>query len=136
MEQFNYKKIECNGIGGRGYQAVLKHKDQIQAICQEVRDLLGDKLWDKMIKQASEVNTYTEYYAGSRYSGVEDNAYRLVTGIARHVSSYLDSDELIEMHVGAILNNLTIDEKVYMVLDALRDCASADHWYTFEKDWG
>ena len=136
MEQFNYKKIECNGIGGRGYQAVLKHKDQIQAICQEVRDLLGDKLWDKMIKQASEVDTYTEYYAGSRYQGVEDNAYRLVTGIARHVSTYLKDDHLIEMHVGAVLNNLTIDEKVYMVLDALRDCASADHWYTFEKDWG
>ena len=136
MDQFNYKKIECNGIGGRGYQAVLKHKDQIQAICQEVRDLLGDKLWGKMIKQASEVDTYTEYYAGSRYQGVEDNAYRLATGIAKHVSTYLKDDLLVEMHVGAILNNLTIDEKVYMVLDALRDCASADHWYTFEKDWG
>ena len=57
MEQFNYKKIECNGVGGYGYQAVLKHKDQIQSICQEVRDLLGDKLWEKMIKQASEVDT-------------------------------------------------------------------------------
>ena len=136
MNQFNYKEIKCNGIGGRGYQAVLKHKDQIQAICQEVRDLLGDKLWDKMIKQASEVDTYTEYYAGSRYQGVEDNAYRLVTGIAKHVSTYLKDDLLIEMHVGAVLNNLTIDEKVYIVLDALRDCASADHWYTFEKDWG
>ena len=136
MKQFNYKKIKCNGVGDSGYQAVLKHKDQIQSICQEVRDLLGDKLWDKMIKQASEVDTYTEYYAGSRYNGVEDNAYRLITGIARQVSSYLDNDELIEMHVGAVLNNLTIDEKVYMVLDALRDCASADHWYTFEKDWG
>lgn len=136
MDQFNYKKIECNGIGGRGYQAVLKHKDQIQAICQEVRDLLGNKLWDKMIKQASEVDTYTEYYAGIRYQGVEDNAYRLATGIAKHVSTYLKDDLLIEMHVGAVLNNLTIDEKVYMVLDALRDCASADHWYTFEKDWG
>lgn len=136
MNQFNYKEIKCNGIGGRGYQAVLKHKDQIQAICQEVRDLLGDKLWDKMIKQASEVDTYTEYYAGSRYQGVEDNAYRLVTGIAKHVSTYLKDDLLIEMHIGAVLNNLTIDEKVYIVLDALRDCASADHWYTFEKDWG
>ena len=89
-----------------------------------------------MIKQASEVDTYTEYYAGRRYNGVEDNAYRLTTGIARQVSSYMKDDKLIEMHVGAILNNLTIDEKVYMVLDALRDCASADHWYTFEKDWG
>ena len=136
MKQFNYKKIKCNVVGCSGYQAVLKHKDQIQSICQEVRDLLGDKLWDKMIKQASEVDTYTEYHSGSRYNSVEDNAYRLVTGIARQVSSYLDSDELIEMHVGAVLNNLTIDEKVYMVLDALRDCASADHWYTFEKDWG
>ena len=136
MKQFNYKEIKCNGVGGSGYQAVLKHKDQIQSICQEVRDLLGDKLWDKMIKQASEVDTYTDYYAGSRYNGVEDNAYRLVTGIAKHVSSYLNDDKLIEMHVGAVLNNLTIEEKVYIVLDALRDCASADHWYTFEKDWG
>ena len=136
MKQFNYKEIECNGVGGRGYQAVLKHKDQIQAICQEVRDLLGDRLWEKMIKQASQVDSYGEYYAGSRYTRVEDNAYRLATGIAKQVSSYLDSDELIEMHVGAILNNLTIDEKVYMVLEALRDCASADHWYTYEKDWG
>ena len=136
MEQFNYKKIKCNGIGGHGYQAVYKHKDQIQAICQEVRDLLGDKLWDKMINQASEVDTYTNYYAGSRYNDVTSNTTRLVTGIAKHVSTYLKEDHLIEMHVGAILNNLTIDEKVYMVLDALRDCASADHWYTFEKDWG
>ena len=136
MEQFNYKKVECNGIGGYGYQAVFKHKDQIQAICQEVRDLLGDKLWDKMIKQASEVDTYTDYYAGPRYNDVSSNATRLVTGIAKHVSTYLKEDHLIEMHVGAILNNLTIDEKVYMVLDALRDCASADHWYTYEKDWG
>ena len=136
MEQFNYKKIECNGIGGYGYQAVFKHKDQIQNICQEVRDLLGDKLWSKMIKQASEVDTYTDYYAGPRYNDVSSNATRLVTGIAKHVSTYLKEDHLIEMHVGAILNNLTMDEKVYMVLDALRDCASADHWYTFEKDWG
>ena len=136
MEQFNYKKIECNGIGGYGYQAVFTHKDQIKAICQEVRDLLGDKLWDKMIKQASEVDTYTDYFAGPRYNDVRSNATRLVTGIAKHISTYLNEDYLIEMHVGAILNNLTIDEKVYMVLDALRDCASADHWYTFEKDWG
>ena len=136
MKQFKVTEVECNGVGGYGYQAVLKHKSQIDAICQEVRDLLGDKLWSSMIKQASGVDTYTEYYAGSRYSNVEDNGYRLVTGIAKHVSTYLKDDKLIEMHVGAVLNNLTRDEKVYLVLDALRDCASADHWYTFEKDWG
>ena len=135
--QFNYKEIKCNGVGGRGYQAVLKHKDQIQAICQEVRDLLGDRLWEKMVEHSKATAEYPHYFhMGSRYNRIDDNAYRLATGIAKHVSSYLDNDELIEMHVGAVLNNLTIDEKVYMVLDALRDCASADHWYTYEKDWG
>jgi hypothetical protein len=29
-----------------------------------------------------------------------------------------------------------MEEKVTLVADACRDCASADHWYTFEKDWG
>ena len=138
MEQFNYKKIECNGVGGYGYQAVQNHKDAIQEICQEVRDLLGDTLWDKMMEHSKETGRDDSlgYYAGRRFSDVEDNSYRLISGIAKHVYSYMQDDNLIEMHVGAILPMLTMDEKVYMVLDALRDCASADHWYTFEKDWG
>ena len=138
MEQFNYKKIECNGVGGYGYQAVQNHQDAIQEICQEVRDLLGDTLWDKMMEHSKETGRDDSlgYYAGRRFSDVEDNSYRLISGIAKHVYSYMQDDNLIEMHVGAILPMLTMDEKVYMVLDALRDCASADHWYTFEKDWG
>jgi hypothetical protein len=137
-DQFNYKNIECNGVGGHGYQAVLKHKDAIQEICQDVRDLLGDKLWDKMIKhsKATGRDASLGYHAGTRFTNVEDNAYRLITGIARHTAEYMPNSELLEMHVGAILPMLTMDEKVYMVLDALRDCAGADHWYTFEKDWG
>ena len=134
--QFNYKEITCNGVGGSGYQSVLKHKDQIQSICQEVRDLLGDRLFDKMVAQAQERDMDADFHTGRRYSSVEDNAYRLITGIAKHVWSYLPNEHLAEMHVGAVLPMLTIDEKVYMVLDALRDCASADHWYTYEKDWG
>ena len=138
MNKFNYKKIECNGVGGKGYHAVQNHKDAIQEICQEVRDLLGDTLWDKMIEHSKETGRHDSlgYYAGRRFSDVEDNAYRLITGIENYVSSYMPNEELIEMHVGAILPMLTMDEKVYMVLDALRDCASADHWYTYEKDWG
>lgn len=134
--QFNYKEITCNGVGGYGYQAVAKHKDQIKSICQEVRDLLGDQLWKKMRQHADEKEGWGEYHPGSRYTDLDSNTSRLITGIAKHVWSYLPNEHLAEMHVGAVLSMLTIDEKVYMVLDALRDCASADHWYTFEKDWG
>ena len=132
MEQFNYKKIKCNGVGGYGYQAVLKHKDALLEICQDVRDLIGiEKLWE-----LATVDPNVDYHQGRRFNSVEDNAYRLITGIAKHVSEYIPSSELVEMHVGAILPMLTMEEKVTLVADACRDCASADHWYTFEKDWG
>jgi len=132
MNKFNVNEVRCNGVGGSGYQAVLKHKDAIQEICQDVRDLIGiEKLWELATAEPN-----VDYHQGTRFNSVEDNAYRLITGLASHVAEYIPTSELIEMHVGAILPMLTMDEKVYMVLDALRDCAGADHWYTFEKDWG
>ena len=132
MSKFNVNEVRCNGVGGSGYQAVLKHKDAIQGICQEVRDLIGiEKLWELATAEPN-----VDYHQGTRFNSVEDNAYRLITGIAGHVAEYLPTSELIEMHVGAILPMLTMKDKVTLVADACRDCASADHWYTFEKDWG
>jgi len=132
MNKFNVNEVRCNGVGGSGYQAVLKHKDAIQGICQDVRDLIGiEKLWELATAEPN-----VDYHQGTRFNSVEDNAYRLITGIANHVSEYLPTSELIEMHVGAILTMLTMKEKVTLVADACRDCAGADHWYTFEKDWG
>ena len=132
MNKFNVNEVRCNGVGGSGYQAVLKHKDAIQEICQDVRDLIGiEKLWELATAEHD-----VDYHQGTRFNSVEDNTYRLVTGIANHVSEYIPTSELIEMHVGAILPMLTMEEKVTLVADACRDCAGADHWYTFEKDWG
>ena len=132
IKQFKASEVECNGIGGKGYQAVLKHKNQIIAICQEVRDLLGaDELYSLATKDKN-----TDYHRGRRFEKVEDNAFRLITGIAEHVSSYMEDETLIEMHVASILKMLSTEDKVTLVVDACRDCASADHWYTFEKDWG
>lgn len=131
MKQFKVSEVMCNGIGGQGYQAVLKHKDVIVEICQEVRDLLG---LDELFSLASEDKS-NDYHRGHRFEEVENNAYRLISGIARHCSTYLDSDELIEMHVPTVLKTLTIEDKITLVVDACRDCAGADHWYTFEKQW-
>ena len=132
MNKFNVNEVRCNGVGGSGYQAVLKHKDAIQEICQDVRDLIGiEKLWELATAEPN-----VDYNQGTRFNSVEDNTYRLITGIASHVAEYIPTSELIEMHVGAILPMLTMEEKVILVADACRDCASADHWYTFEKDWG
>lgn len=44
-------------------------------------------------------------------------------------------------HVDGVLGRLQgfsdtfSDDPKAHVMDALRDCASADHWYTYEKEW-
>lgn len=131
MSKFKVSEVKSNGIGGKGYQGVLIHKDAIVEVCQEVRDLLG---LDKIFELITEDST-ADYHRGHRFEEVENNAYRLISALANHCSTYLDSDELIEMHIPAVLKGLTTEDKVTIVVDACRDCASADHWYAFEKDW-
>ena len=132
MSKFNTKEVKCNGIGGSGYQGALKHKDQILAIVEEVRNSIGlEAIW----KQILENDPIGDYHQGRRFLTADDNVSRLITGLGNYTHSYLNSDELVEMHLGAILNNLTFEEKVILVVDACRDCAGADHWYTFEKEW-
>ena len=132
MKQFNAIEVKCNGLGGNAYQAARKYSETILDIVNEVRDTFGiESIWQKIIDESE----YNDYYQGSRFSNAESNASRLISGLGNYCYSYLQSEELVEMHLGAILNNLTFDEKVTLVVDACRDCAGADHWYTFEKEW-
>lgn len=58
-----------------------------------------------------------EYHYGSRFNNTDSVIFR--------IESALETVE--ELDQLGLMN---------WALDALRDCASADHWYTFEKDWG
>ena len=58
----------------------------------------------------------TGYYYGPRFADDQ-------TVLARIQSALKDESEF------------TTDPMVWC-LDALRDCASADHWYKYEKDYG
>ena len=64
MSKFKVSEVKSNGVGGNGYQAVLKHKDAIVEICQEVRDLLG---LDKIFELITEDSTTESFFflAGS-----------------------------------------------------------------------
>lgn len=132
MKHFKASEIHCNGIGGYGYQAARQHSETILGIVKEVRNNLGiDAIWQKIM----ELDGQGDYHQGRRFLDIESNATRLITGLGNYCYSYLESEELIEMHLGAILSNLTLEEKTILVVDACRDCAGADHWYTFEKQW-
>lgn len=131
--KFNASEVKCNGIGGEGYQCVMKHKQAVQSIVDEVVSTIGrDRLYELVVASSED---HEDLYSGMRFNSNEDLMYRLVTGLAGYVYPKFNNAELTEMYVGAQLNMLSYDDKQTMVVEAARDCASADHWYTFEKQW-
>lgn len=137
MSKFKATEVKCNGTGGHGYRGALKHKDTITKIVEEVKSNLSiEDFWLLTQAQNQKQPYSSELYQGRRYGSVDDLTYRLISGLANYCYSYLESEELVEMHLISVLASLTYEEKQYLVIDAARDCAGADHWYAFEKDWG
>jgi hypothetical protein len=131
--KFNVNEVKANGVGGYGYSAVSKHHGAIRSIVDEVVTTLGrDKLYELAVASGEK---YDDFYAGSRFNSNEDLTYRLISSLSNYIYPKFDSDELTEMYVAGLLVRLSAEEKQILVVDAARDCASADHWYTFEKQW-
>ena len=137
MSKFKATEVKCNGTGGHGYRGALKHKGAITKIVEEVKSNLSTEDFWLLTQAQNQKQPYSsELYQGRRYGSVDDLTYRLISGLANYCYSYLESEELVEMHLISVLASLTYEEKQYLVIDAARDCAGADHWYAFEKDWG
>lgn len=133
MTRFKASEVKSNGIGGAGYQGALKSKDKIQKIVEQVREKIGlDAIW----KEVNGENDRGPYYAGSRFNSVEDVTYRLVSALGNWSYKNVQDELLVEMNVKFIAETISEEDAITIVIDAHRDCASADHWYTFEKDWG
>ena len=131
--KFIASEVKCNGIGGSGYQSVMKYKGSLQSIVDEVVNTIGrERLYELAVASGEK---YDDFYAGHRFNSNEDLMYRLASGLGNYIYPKFNQDALVEMYLGAQLNMLSYDDKQTMVVEAARDCASADHWYTFEKQW-
>ena len=131
---FKASEVKCNGLGGYGYQPALKSKDLIEKIVIDVREELGlNEIWSKIIS----ADPKGDYHQGTRFNYVRNVTDRLVTGLGEWAYKQFGNEpELIEMRVRNVVETITKEDAITIVVDAHRDCAGADHWYTFEKDWG
>ena len=129
---FDSKTFVCNGMGGYFYQAARKWNTEVLTIVNQVREDLG---LEAIFDMAMQKDKFGDLYVGHRFKDPETVAARIFTGFGTAASEHFDSEELAEMWIGAAIKNLTEQEKIDIVVEAHRDCASADHWYTFEKEW-
>lgn len=130
--KFNVSDVKCNGAGG---YASLISDDNYNAIqtyisvyrkAEDFRDLIVE-----MTQETKEDMLY-----GTRCMDDRAIADRIVTALGGYAMNKWDNIQgLAEMWINAQIAMFTGGTMAILVKDALRDCASADYWYTFEKDW-
>jgi len=89
-----------------------------------------------------------DHYLGRRYSTDRDVAIRIAGAIVKsaadeYVYSNMGRNSMKTEQVGLLIegiieswfNSLSASEIDVLIQEGLRCCASADHWYTFEKEW-
>lgn len=78
-----------------------------------------------------------DYLAGRRFKENIVVAYRFFSAVNNAFigGGYdLKKPEDLE-EINNFIKNLSGSDMNALILDSLRDCASADHWYTYEKQW-
>jgi hypothetical protein len=130
----NIQDFKCNGIGNT--QPALGIKPIVQTAISVFRLRRSN---DEII--ASFPIGY-DYYIGHRFTDDETVATRICSGLVEYAEQrlYKESGQsapalIVEQYIDALVNSLSGSEMDQMILEAMRDCASSDHWYTFEKQW-
>jgi len=74
-------------------------------------------------------------YYGTRSKDVTAIVDRITSALAHHAVSSFDSELLAEMWINAQVEQMSGRELATLANIAIKDCASADHWYSFEKQY-
>ena len=131
----NIQEFKCNGIGNT--QAANNVKPTIQTAVSVLRLRKSN---DEIIASFP-VND--DYYVGSRFSNDEAVATRVCSGLVNYAEKQLynkttneyASPLIVEGFITSLIDSLSGTEMDAIILEGMRDCASADHWYKFEKQW-
>lgn len=131
----NIQNFKCNGISN------TQPAKNVKPTIQTAVSLLRLRKSNDEIIASFPVND--DYYIGTRFSDDESVATRVCSGLVdyaekelynRTTNEYADA-LLVESYIDALVNSLSGTEMDAIILEGMRDCASADHWYAFEKQW-
>jgi hypothetical protein len=132
------EQIKCNGIS-YSYPARLVAPTIETALSIFRMRFTTEEIFDMFPKND------LDFYAGRRFLDNETVVTRISSALTAAASAEYfkkSSHEInendisvLEMSILAFVESLSGSEMDKLLVEGLRDCASADHWYTFEKQW-
>jgi hypothetical protein len=132
------ESIKCNGLTGGYGNATLNVQSTIQTAVAIFR-MRHDDIFSML--------PHGEYHNGTRFSSDENVTNRICSGLheaaiheitGKHWPSHNANDEQfvqVVMMIENFIENISGTDMDALILEGMRDCASSDHWYVFEKQW-
>ena len=130
--KFNVLDIKCNGAGGYSNLVSDENKNVIKTYVSVYRNVED---FTELVSQMSKTDQSDRYFYGSRCSSDAIITERITTALGEYSFQKLQDNELAEMWINSQIEMLNGKDMTILVKEALRDCASADHWYDFEKTY-
>jgi hypothetical protein len=133
MKKIDVTKVHANGISGRNPWPQVSRITPIIETALSVFRMRHST--DEILGQISKGDPYADLYAGTRFSNNDQVATRILSAVNEHAFTLTDNAEEAHQIIYDFFENITGKEMDTLIFDGLRCCASADHWYKFEKQW-
>lgn len=129
------KSIKANGVSNLSSRAA-KHSPFVESAVSLYR-LRNDN--DTILNSFP---SNDDYYLGSRFTSNNAVASRLLSAVVSKIYNILynrmdinEAEAALELEIDNFFQNASGSDLDYLINDAMRDCASADHWYKYEKQY-
>ena len=133
--KFNASEVVCNGIVGGAKELLTQRNYQTLSAFLKTHFMMASKKQILEELQDSE-QLQDNWYIGSRVENNDAILTRMVGGLWDYSINMFEGEKhLAEMWMNAQVNNMTARDIITVLESALMDCATADHWYAFEKEY-
>jgi hypothetical protein len=133
MKKIDVTKVHANGISGRNPWPQVSRITPIIETALSVFRLRYST--EEILEQISKGDPYEDLYAGTRFSNNDQVATRILSAVNEHTFTLTDNEEEAHQIIYDFFENISGKEMDTLIFDGLRCCASADHWYKYEKQW-
>lgn len=140
--KFEAKEVICNGnIAGCARILTEENASTLRAFLK-THFMMAPQ--DVILKELEDSGVFDEnWIIGRRAGDIDEIINRIVSGLmsyglrkfAENGGTYKAHRELAEMWINAQIKMMTAKDIITITESALIDCATADYWYTYEKQW-
>jgi len=133
MKKIEASNVKANGISGRNpWPDVSRIKPIIETAISVYR--LRNTNED-IFREIDAIAPHGDFYAGMRFSDNDSVTMRAMSALNEAAFQLTEDVEEAHQLIYDFINNINGKDMDIIILDSLMDCAGADHWYKYEKQW-